>query len=50
MTKAAHRKIQLLLFALYVPIAGFYYYCYKKKREIDDDRLQLWTETIISPK
>jgi hypothetical protein len=44
MTKATHRKIQLLLFALYVPIGGFYYYYYKKNREIDVYRLQLWSE------
>ncbi|WP_147243659.1 hypothetical protein [Pedobacter miscanthi] len=44
MTKIAHRTIQLVLIALYIPIGGFYYYYYNKSRESDDYRLQLWAE------
>ncbi len=44
MTRAAHRKMQLWLVALCVPLCGFYYYNYKKNREIDGYRLHLWAE------
>jgi len=44
MTKATHRKIQLFLIALYVPIGGFYYYYYNKNLQIDDYRMGLWKE------
>lgn len=44
MTKAAHRKIQLFLFVLCVLVCGFYYHYYKKNRELDAYRIQLWAE------
>lgn len=44
MTKAAHRKIQLFLFALCVLVCGFYYHYYKRNRELDVYRIQLWAE------
>ena len=44
MTKATHRKIQLFLFALCVLVCGFYYHYYKRNRELDAYRIQLWAE------
>ncbi|TBO43104.1 hypothetical protein [Pedobacter kyonggii] len=47
MTKATHRKIQLFLFALCVLVCGFYYHYYKRNRELDVYRIQLWAELQI---
>lgn len=44
MTKAAHRKIQLFLFALCALVCGFYYHYYKRNSELDAYRIQLWAE------